>query len=182
MSVIIETERLSLREISQDDFPAICAILRNERVMYAWEHTFTHDEVKEWITENIMRYSRDGFSYWAVIERTAHVLIGVAGIIMEKVDEEEHVGIGYIFNDAYWHRGFAFEAAAACVRYAFEVLNIIEITAQIRPTNTSSIHVAEKLGMKAVRPFVRKYRGKDFPHILYSLCNSTKILSKIIPM
>ena len=167
MDLILETERLFLRKIKQSDFSAICTILQNETVMYAWEHTFTPDEVEAWIAENMMRYIRDGFSYWAVIDRAANDLIGVSGILLEKVDNENHVGIGYIFNNAHWHKGYAYESASACVGYAFDTLGFNIITAQIRPTNAGSIRVAEKLGMKIMRPFIRKYRGKDVPHLLY---------------
>ena len=139
--------------------------------MYAWEHTFTAGEVEAWIAECMMRYDRDGFSYWAVITKTAGDFIGVAGIILEEMDGEKHIGVGYIFDNAYWHKGYAHEAASACVCYAFEVLKLDEITAQIRPTNISSIRIAEKLGMTVARPFIRKYRGKDIPHLLYKRTN-----------
>lgn len=145
----------------------MCGILQNEVVMYAWEHTFTADEVEAWISECIMRYSRDGFSYWAVIEKTTNEFIGVAGIILEEVESENHIGIGYIFHNAHWHKGYAYESASACVHYAFDTLGLDRITAQIRPTNTSSIRVAEKLGMTVLRPFIRKYRGNNVPHLLY---------------
>ena len=167
MDKILETDRLYLRKINQTDFPELCGILQNEAVMYAWEHTFTVDEVHAWIAECIMRYTRDGFSYWAVIEKASSNFIGVAGIIKEEADGEKCIGIGYIFNNAYWHKGYSYESASACIHYAFEHLGLDDITAQIRPTNTSSIRVAEKLGMTAIRPFVRKYRGKDVPHLLY---------------
>lgn len=174
MDKILETERLVLRKIQEADFSEICDILQNEEVMYAWEHTFTDDEVREWIAEGIMRYDRDGFSYWAVINKTTNDLIGVAGIILEEAGGENHIGIGYIFDNAHWHKGYAYEAAAACVRYAFDSLGLKTITAQIRPTNASSIHVAEKLGMTVIRPFIRKYRGKDVPHLLYGLDNGSR--------
>ncbi len=69
MSNILETERLHLRKIEHADFPAICAILQNETVMYAWEHAFTAEEVETWLAECMMWYERDGFAYWAVIEK-----------------------------------------------------------------------------------------------------------------
>lgn len=167
MDKVLETERLCLRKIGQADFPEICGILQNEAVMYAWEHTFTADEVHAWIAESILRYTRDGFSYWAVIEKASANFVGVAGVIKEEADGEEYIGIGYIFNNAYWHKGYAYESASACVHYAFENLGTNIVTAQIRPTNTSSVRVAEKLGMTVLRPFIRKYRGKDVPHLLY---------------
>ena len=135
--------------------------------MYAWEHVFSDNEAIDWINENIMRYNRDGYSYWAVIEKSSNNLIGVCGLVAEQADNENQVGIGFIFNKEYWGKGYAVESASACVDYAFHILNLNEITAQIRPDNTSSRKVAEKLGMSIKKQFTRNYRGKDIPHLLY---------------
>jgi RimJ/RimL family protein N-acetyltransferase len=64
--IILETPRLYLRKIQKDDYEAICSILQDVDVMYAWEHVFSDDEVANWIDENIMRYDRDGYSYLAI--------------------------------------------------------------------------------------------------------------------
>lgn len=168
-TIILETPRLYLRKIQLSDYDAICAILQDIDVMYAWEHAFSDSEVADWINENIMRYDRDGYSYWAVIQKTTNGLIGVSGLIVEQVDDEKYTGIGYIYGKSHWKNGFAFEGAAACVDYAFNVLCLGEITAQIRPENISSKKVAEKLGMSIKKQFIRHYKGKDMPHLLYSL-------------
>lgn len=169
--IILETPRLYLREIQLSDYDAICEILQDSDVMYAWEHTFSDIEVTDWINENIMRYGRDGYSYWAVIEKATNQLIGVSGLIVEYVDDEKYIGVGYIYNKAYWHRGYAIEGASACVNYAFDILHLDEITAQIRPENEASRKVAEKLGMNVKKQFIRHYKGKDMPHLLYSRTN-----------
>lgn len=166
---VIETPRLYLRKIQYDDFSRICLILQNADVMYAWEHTFSDEEVLNWISENITRYERDGFSYWAVIHKQKNILIGLSGLLLEKVDEENYVGVGYIFNKEYWHKGYAIESAQASIDYAFNKLNISEVTAQIRPENLSSRKVAEKIGMVAKKEFIRHYKGKEMPHILYTI-------------
>ena len=54
------------------------------------------------------------------------------------------------------------------VQYAFDELNIDEITAQIRPDNLSSRRLAEKLGMIPKKEFTKIYKGKEIKHILYS--------------
>jgi RimJ/RimL family protein N-acetyltransferase len=166
--VVLETPRLYLRTIQINDYDALCPILQDMDVMYAWEHAFSDKEVSDWIDENIMRYGRDGFSYWAVIEKLSHQFAGVTGLIAEQADGENYVGIGYIYNKSYWKKGYAFEGASACVDYAFKTLHLKEITAQVRPENTASRKVAEKLGMTIKKQFVRKYKGKDMPHLLYS--------------
>jgi RimJ/RimL family protein N-acetyltransferase len=167
----LETPRLYLREIQMSDYGALCLFLQNIDVMYAWEHAFSDEEVTAWIDENIMRYKRDSYSYWAVIEKTTEKLIGVTGLISEIADKETYVGIGYIYNKPYWGNGYAIEAAIACAEYAFTVLHLPELTAQIRPENTASIKVAEKLGMTIKKSFIKHYKNKEMKHFLYSVSN-----------
>ena len=166
---ILETPRLFLRKIQRGDHAAIGGILQDPEIMYAWEHGFTQDEVNNWIEANLLRYDKDGYGYWAVSEKTSGQLVGVCGLIAEKADGEDYTGIGYIFNKAYWGRGYAFESAKSCIDYGFQVLQCAEITAQIRPGNAPSKKVAEKLGMTAKKQFIKIYRGKEMPHLLYSI-------------
>ena len=164
---VLETARLYLREIQADDYEDICLFLQDIDVMYAWEHAFSDEEVLAFINKNIVRYKRDGYSYWAVIDKDTQRLIGVSGILKEQADEEDYIGVGYIFNKNYWVKGYAIEAASACVEYAFEHLCVQEITAQIRPENISSRKIAEKLGMSVKKQFIKRYNGKDMIHLLY---------------
>ena len=166
--VILQTPRLYLRKIQTDDYSSVCAILQDIEVMYAWEHAFSNEEVVQWIDGNIMRYNRDGYSYWAVIEKVSNKLVGVTGLISEQADDENYVGVGYIYKKSYWGNGYAFEAASACVDYAFNSLHLNEITAQIRPENKASRKVAERLGMSIKKQFIKHYKNKDMPHLLYS--------------
>ena len=54
MEKILETERLVIRKLIYEDFDKLSEILKDIDVMYAWEHSFTDDEVKEWIDRNIL--------------------------------------------------------------------------------------------------------------------------------
>ena len=164
---ILETERLFLRKLKKTDFLPVSLILKDIDVMYAWEHGFSDEEVTSFIDNDIAGYEKYGYSHWAVIEKKSNNLIGLCGLISETADNKKYTGIGYIFNKKYWGKGYAFESASACIDYGFNVLNLKEITAQIRPENTPSINLAEKLGMKPKFQFVKKYRGKDMVHILY---------------
>lgn len=167
--IIIKTPRLYLRQLKKEDYPFVCLFLQDIEVMYAWEHSFTGSEVTDWIDENIMRYERDGYSYWAVVERETEKLIGVCGLLAEQADEEKYVGIGYIFNKTYWNKGYAYESASACLAYAFDNLDIRMVTAQIRPENIASRKLAEKLGMTVKKQFVKDYKGKKMLHLLYAI-------------
>ena len=65
--MILETERLYLRELGQGDFEALCQILKDPAVMYAYEGAFDSGEVQEWLDKQISRYEKFGFGLWAVI-------------------------------------------------------------------------------------------------------------------
>lgn len=65
-NMILETERLYLREMTQDDFPSLCNILQDEETMYAYEGAFTDSEAQEWMDRQLGRYQKWGFGLWAV--------------------------------------------------------------------------------------------------------------------
>ncbi len=66
--MILETERLYLRKMMQDDFDSLCKILQDEEVMYAYEGTFSDAEVQEWLSTGKLRVTRNGtLVLWAVI-------------------------------------------------------------------------------------------------------------------
>ena len=47
--IILETERLYLREMNQGDFHSLCKILQDDDTMYAYEGAFSDEEVQEWL-------------------------------------------------------------------------------------------------------------------------------------
>ena len=165
--IITETERLYLRELTQDDYEALCAIMRDPETMYAYEGAFSGEEVHEWLDRRIAQYGQWGFSLWAVILKETGGLIGQCGLTMQSWNGKEVLEIGYLFNRAYWHRGYAIEAAGACRKYAFEVLGADEVCSIIRDTNDASINIALRNGMEPADHFVKHYRGVDMPHTRY---------------
>lgn len=50
--MVLETQRLTLREMTQADFPALCKILQDDEVMYAYEGAFSIDEVQIWFEKH----------------------------------------------------------------------------------------------------------------------------------
>lgn len=164
---ILETERLVLRELAQDDYGSLCGILQDKEVMYAYEHAFSDAEVRQWLTNQRRRYQEDGFGLYAVLLKETGGLIGQAGITIQKTPDGPVPEIGYLFQKAYWHRGFAAEAAIALRDYAFETLHMERIYSIIRDSNAASRRVAQRSGMKPVGSFVKQYYGIDMPHVVY---------------
>lgn len=165
--MILETERLYLRELCQGDFDDLCAILQDPAVMYAYEGPFSDEEVQQWLDRQTDRYRQWGFGLWAAVRREDGLLIGQCGLTMQPWKDSQVLEIGYLFRRQCWHRGYATEAAAACKRYAFEVLGAPEVCSIIRDTNLPSQRVALRNGMVPRDSWVKHYRGVDMPHCRY---------------
>lgn len=165
--MVLETERLYLREMNQSDFHSLCRILQDEQAMYAYEGAFDDMEVQEWLDRQISRYQKWGFGLWAVILKASNEMIGQCGLTMQPWKDKEVLEIGYLFERQCWHQGYAIEAAKACKAYAFERLEADEVCSIIRDTNTASRQVALRNGMTKRDTWVKHYRGIDMPHERY---------------
>lgn len=168
---MITTERLLLREMRQSDYAGLSKILQDRDVMYAYEGPFTDEETQEWLDRQLTRYREDGFGLYAVVLKETGEMIGQCGLTWQPCKDRTVLEVGYLFQKAFWHRGYATEAAKACREYAFRVLNAGEVFSIIRDTNTASQNVAKRNGMVIVDRFVKHYRGVDMPHYLFGVKN-----------
>lgn len=167
--MILETERLYLKEMNQSDFEDLAEILQNSRVMYAYEHDFSDNDVQEWLDRQITRYKKYGFGLWAVILKSTDEMIGQAGLTMQPYKDNEVLEIGYLLKERFWHHGYASEAANGCKKYAFEQLNRDKVYSIIKSDNYASMKVAKSMGMKKEDEFVTQYYNGDMLHFLYSI-------------
>ena len=164
---ILETPRLILRELSPADLSAICRVLQDKETMYAYEHAFSDEEVQAWLNNQLRRYREDGFGLWGVELKENGELIGQCGLTWQSITDRRVVEVGYLFERAYWHQGFATEAAIACKEYAFNVLGYSEVFSIIRDNNFASQKVALRNEMHECGIFVKHYHGMEMPHIIF---------------
>ena len=167
MKIILETDRLSLREMTPSDLPAICRVLQDRETMYAYEHAFSDEEAAAWLNNQLRRYREDGFGLWAAVLKESGEIIGQCGLTWQNVDETRVVEVGYLFERAHWHKGYATEAAIACKEYAFDVLGSEKVYSIIRDNNYASQGVAKRNGMHLCGKIVKHYYGMDMPHLVY---------------
>lgn len=167
--MILQTDRLYLRQMRQTDYAALCSILQDEEVMYAYEHAFDDAETQAWLDRQRRRYREDGFGLWAAVLKQTGEMIGQCGITVQQCGADRVLEIGYLFQKAFWHQGYAIEAAAACKEYAFAKLNAAEVFSIIRDTNIPSQNVAKRNGMALRGQFIKHYYGMDMPHLIFSV-------------
>ena len=167
--MILETERLWLREMTQADFPDLCAILQDRETMYAYAHAFDDAEAQAWLDKQLGNYAAWGFGLWAVLRRGEDRLIGQCGLTWQDWEGQRVLEVGYLFNRACWHQGYATEAAIACKTYAFEHGLADTVYSIIRDNNIASQNVARRNGMQPVGRFVKHYYGIDMPHMVFAV-------------
>ena len=166
--IVLTTPRLALRELSMGDLDFAATMLGDPDVMRFWPSPKSRREAEEWIRRQHERYARDGHGYWLAVSRQPEEPIGQAGLIMTEIDGVSEPALGYIMHRPFWRNGFAAEAGAACLEYAFETCGYRRVLCLVRPENIASLRVALKLGMKPERHTT--YAG--FGHLVFSASQS----------
>lgn len=169
MKTIIETNRLILREMVMADLPALGEIVQDDSTMYAWNGAWSEEETLEGLQKQLRNYAEYGFGRWAVLLKETGKVIGLCGLQMYETDTDMVPEIGYMFNRAYWHNGYASEAAVVCKRYSFDKLNFDEVFSLIRDTNIASMNVAIRNGMLIRGSYIKHYRDVDMMHYIFSV-------------
>lgn len=98
MSFQLETPRLLLREMTPDDYPALCEIMQDDAVMYAYEGAFDEQETQAWLEEQLTRYEQLGFGLWAVVLKETGEMIGQCGLTLQNWKGKQVLEIGYLFQ------------------------------------------------------------------------------------
>ncbi|WP_100813118.1 GNAT family N-acetyltransferase [Microbacterium lacus] len=171
--MLLETPRLTLRELTDEDVAALHRALGDPVVMSAYEHGFELDETRAWVRRQRERYSTDGFGLWGVVLRETGELIGDCGITTQQIEDDSVIEVGYHLARDHWHQGYAVEAARNCVNWAFATLDVDAVYAKVRDTNLPSMNVAIRLGMTVRRRFITRYRDIDMPHLAFAVSRST---------
>jgi len=157
ITMILETERLILREMDQNDYDALYAVLADSDIMEHYPYTFDETRVRNWIARNMERYSKDGFGLWAVVLKETGEMIGDCGITMQNIHGTMLPEVGYHIRADQQRKGYASEAAAGCIRWAFTNYDFPAVYSYMKYTNIPSQRTAMKNGMK----FVEEYEDSD---------------------
>ncbi|GKG71522.1 acetyltransferase [Parabacteroides goldsteinii] len=166
-NIILETNRLQLREMTFSDMRALSLILQDEKVMYAYNGAFNDKETMAWMQKQLQRYKEFNFGLWGIFLKNTDEMIGQCGITMQEYKATQVPEIGYLLAHKYWHNGYAIEAATACREYGFNILHFNALYSIIRNTNIASQNVALRNGMSLIDTITTHYRGVDMPHMVF---------------
>lgn len=141
----VETSRLVLRPFSAADHPAYARITADGETMRFIGEGKPNTEGSAWRTIMVFlgHWEMLGYGMWAVTLKDG-TLIGQAGFI--DVHGWPGFELAYLLGREHWGKGYAFEAAQAAHRIAFEELKKERVISLIRPANAASIKLATRLG------------------------------------
>lgn len=167
--MLIETNRLKLKPMCNDNFNDLKSLLQDTEVMYAYGHPFSDEECKTWFNNQLDRYKQEGYGLLGVFLKEDNTFIGQAGITKQNVNDEIVDEIGYLLKKEYWKKGYAIECAKALKEYGFNTLNLQKMYSIIRDNNTSSQNVAKRNNMKKTITLLKHYYNIDMPHYVYCI-------------
>jgi len=155
---LIETERFLIRPLTAEDAAGIFELDSNPKV-----HTYLGNNPIKTLAEaeNVIRliqkqYRDLGIGRWAIIEKTSGNFVGWTGfkLITEPTNGKiNYHDLGYRLIERYWGQGVATETARACLKYAFEVLNLSEVYGICEVGNLASKNILQKCGLKLIDTF-----------------------------
>lgn len=141
----LETQRLIMRAFCADDFEAFAGFMADEDVMrYLTGSTMTRAEAWRALAANIGHWELRGYGTWAVERKEDGALLGRVGMI--NPEGWPGLEIGWTLGKAYWGKGYATEAAAVAMRFAFLTQPVDRLISCIDPDNIASQAVAARLG------------------------------------
>lgn len=144
---LIETDRLLLRMFEVRDLEFALRLFNDAAVQryLSPENRRTREQMEVTLLNFVKYWQERGFSLWCVSEKSSGKLLGYCGF--QYFDETPDVEVLFAFFEDFWGKGFATEAAKACLKFGFEELQLEKIFAAAHPENAASRCVLEKIGM-----------------------------------
>lgn len=147
-NILIETDRIILREFELNDMQAVFNFSSNAEVQKYTGDTILNnlDQAKDiivnvWFSD----YKKYGYGRYAVVYKPEHKVIGFAGL--KYLPELDETDIGFRFLPEYWGKGIATEVSRKIIKYGFEVLKLNRIIGIAMPENLASNKVLDKIGL-----------------------------------
>jgi RimJ/RimL family protein N-acetyltransferase len=161
---ILETQRLKLREFSQDDLDDLAAMVADEDQMGFYPRPKTRDEASAWISRNLALYKEYGFGFWFIESLPTSGFLGYCGIRPLAMEGVSEIEIGWHTKKTFWNQGIATEAAMAARDLAFRCFGLLRLVAIIHPDHIASRRVAENIGMRDEKTAILD----DYPAVIYT--------------
>jgi RimJ/RimL family protein N-acetyltransferase/acyl dehydratase len=167
--VILETERLIVRQWRAEDRDAFAAMARDPEMMRFINRgqPFAENEIDDFLARQARQESQFGVCMAAMVERASGEVVGVSGI--QPLGTTGEMEVGWWVARDHWGRGYATEAGRAAMRHVLDALGRSRVMAIIDPGNDASVAVATHLGFRYDRRVTGAELGHRRPEIVVDL-------------
>jgi RimJ/RimL family protein N-acetyltransferase len=144
----LATGRLALRRMTENDLDWLSALYDDPDVTRHLGGLKTRDQVAGMLRTRVIDYydANPGLGVWMTIERATGDQVGFH--LLNNIQGETIIQVGYGLLKPAWGRGFATEMAEAVLRYAFADLGLPRVAGIASLPNVASQHVLGKIGLE----------------------------------
>lgn len=161
MQVFLETERLLLRQFTEEDVDNLFELDSDPEVMrfITGGRATPRDEIQnDYIPAFLRYYERyEGYGFWAATEKSTGEFIGWFHFRPLPDSDPDEVELGYRLRKSAWGKGYGTEGSRALIRKGFTEYGVQRVVASTATVNTASRRVMEKAGMTYVRTFHQEW-------------------------
>ncbi|GEN72124.1 GNAT family N-acetyltransferase [Chryseobacterium lathyri] len=166
----IETERLILSQLKEEDLPFVTEYLQDKifsDVTSNIPYPYTGEHARFWMKMSWESFENNTGYTFAVRNKEGQIL-GAIGLHDRDDDKAE---LGYWMGKPFWNKGYITEAATALIDFGFNELQINKIYATYFLDNPASGRIMEKIGMEK-EALLKQHLKKDGKYIdvmMYSI-------------
>lgn len=153
------SQRLSYRALTPSDFEEWLPLFDKEEVaiFIGLDVSLSKKELCEkWFEKVFDRYENERGGMNALVDLESGVLVGQCGLLIQDIEGEQIIEVGYSILPKFWGQGYASEAAQAYRNHAFENNLANELVSVVHVDNIKSAKVARNNGMHIVKTFIEK--------------------------
>lgn len=175
---IIQTERLTIRKWTKADLLPFSEMNRDGEVMKYFPRPLTFSESELFFKKIVKHFDDHGYGLYALETLHDKHFIGFTGFNITNFESffTPCIEIGWRIVSKEWGKGYATEAANACLEYGFSALAFQDVYSFTSVLNKRSEHIMKKIGLKKISEFDHPKLENDHPlsrHVLYSITNNS---------
>lgn len=169
----VETNRLILRELSEEDFEDIYEFKSDQKVVkyLTWGPT-NREQTLHSLRKQIAFQTEENRQIYvlAVVQKETKKVIGNA-LFMIRDQDCQTVEIGYFINSSYWKQGYGKEIVNGLLYLGFNTMDIHRIYAVCDVENAGSVNLLRRIGFRQEGHFIKnlKVKGQWRDHYLFAI-------------
>ncbi len=146
----LQGRRVRLRGPRPDDADALFALFSDPRVMRYWSRgpMAGRSEAEGLVAEILEAFAQRSMLNWVVATRDGDAVIGTCTLFRFE-PRHRRAELGYALRSDHWGRGLAREATGLALDWAFRVLALHRVEADIDPRNDASRALLQRLGFSS---------------------------------